>query len=281
MRKYALVVFDKQDNIVDRLDLDLVTSPTGNGFKFNLNSVATDIEDVVTKIMQVKESIKLTINHYQNVYTKTTVLSNWILKHSVLNSKLALEYDDGNLKRYCEGKVVSLSKTEKDEFGILAQQLEFKPITPFFLLKKNVIVIKVSESGKSYPYTYPYIYGIKTSENNDIENVYFADIPVTVTINGAITNPTIDLLDEKGNRYSRVMFDNVTIKENEQLIINSAERKIYKINEDGSVTDFVSEVNPLYDTFLRANNGKSKISINTSGASSTFKLVGGWRQYTL
>lgn len=281
MRKYALVIFDREDNVVDRLNLDLVTNPTGNGFKFNLISVATDIEDVVTKIIQVKQPITFIVNQYENPYTKSTVLSNWILKHTAIHSRMALEYDDGNLKRYCDGKVTSLTKTEKDEFGILAQQLAFTPTTPFFILRQNAITIKVASAGKSYPYSYEYTYGVKTSENNDIENVYFDDIPIIVTISGAITNPTIDLLDENGERYSRVFFDGVTIKESEKLIINSAERKIYKINEDGSTTDFVSEVSPLYDTFLRANTGKSKLSINTSGASSTFKLVGGWRQYTL
>ncbi len=71
-------------------------------------------------------------------------------------------------------------------------------------------------------------------------------MPVIVTIDGAIDNPTIDLFDENGERYSRVQFDGVTIAQGEQLVINSAQKKIIKINTDGSETDYRPEVNPEF-----------------------------------
>ena len=106
-------------------------------------------------------------------------------------------------------------------------------------------------------------------------------MPVIVTIDGAIDNPTIDLFDENGKRYSRVQFDGVTIAQGEQLVINSAQKKIIKINTDGSETDFRPEVNPEFDTYLLAHRGTTTISINTNDTSTGFKLTGSWRQYTL
>jgi hypothetical protein len=41
------------------------------------------------------------------------------------------------------------------------------------------------------------------------------------------------------------------------------------------------ETDPSYDTFLRAETGRSTVSVNTTEASTGFSLVGGWREYTL
>lgn len=281
MRSYALVVLDKEDKIIDRYNLDIVTNPTENGFKLNLSLISTDIEDIITKVTQQKNIIKFTVYHHNNSYTKSNILANWIQKYSTANYKMALEYNDTKIIRYCEGKVVSLTKTELDEYKNLAQDLQFQQTTPYFIKQENTITIQVSSVGKSYPYRYPYSYGANLVENNEIDNPYFLDIPLIITINGAITNPTIDLLDEFGDRYSRVKFDGVTIMQSETLIINSAQRKIIKVLEDGTEEDYVPEVSPDEDTFLRAKSGISKISVNTNDSAEGFKLTGGWRQYTL
>lgn len=281
MRSYALVVLDKEDRIIDRYNLDIVTNPTENGFKLNLSLISTDIEDIITKVTQQKNIIKFTVYHHNNSYTKSNILANWIQKYSTANYKMALEYNDTKVVRYCEGKVVSLTKTELDEYKNLAQDLQFQQTTPYFIKQENTITIQVSSVGKSYPYRYPYSYGANIVENNEINNPYFLDIPLIVTINGAITNPTIDLLDEFGNRYNRVKFDGITIAQGETLIINSAQRKIIKVLEDGTEEDYVPEVSPDEDTFLRAKSGYSTISVNTNDSAEGFKLTGGWRQYTL
>ena len=281
MRRYALVVFDNQDKIVDRFNLDIVTNPTGNGFKINLSTISSDIEDIITKVVQAKSTIKFTIQQNNNSYIKSNILTHWIQKYSTPNYIMALEYNDGNVVKYCEGRVTSLSKTELDEYKNLAQDLEFTQTTPFFIKKENTINVQISSKGKSYPYTYPYSYGANKVENNEIDNPYIVDIPIIITINGAISNPMIDLLDENGNSYNRVKFAGITIATGEQLVINSAQMKIYKINSNGTQIDYAPEVDPSYDTFLWAKSGISKLSVNTSETADGFKLTGGWRQYTL
>lgn len=280
MRKYALVVLDRQDKIIDRFNLDIITNPTGNGFKLNLSTISSDIEDIITKVVQAKNIIKFTVQQHNNSYSKSNILASWIQKYSTAKYKMALEYNDNNVIRYCEGKVVSLTKNEKDEYNTLAQDLEFQQTTPYFVKRENTITIQVSSTGKKYPYTYPYSYGSNLVVNNLIENPYILDVPLIITIEGAIDNPTIDLLDEEGNSYNRVKFSNFSLLTGEQLVINSAQRKIYKVS-NGVEIDFRPEVDPQYDTFLRAVNGKSTISINQNDASEGFKLTGGWRQYTL
>ena len=281
MRKYALVILNSIDKIIDRYNLDIITNPSGNGFKLNLSTISSDIEDIITKVVQQKSIIKFTINQHQNSYLKANSLASWIQKYSVAKYTMALEYDDGNIIKYCEGKVTNLGKTEMDEFKNLAQDFEFTQTTPFFVKRENLITIQVSNVGKSYPFKYPYNYGANIVENNEIDNPYILDVPLIVTINGAIGNPNISLLDENGNSYNRVRFSDLNLLKGEQLVINSAQRKIIKIFEDGTEEDYAPEVDANYDTFLRAKTGLSFLSINTEETLEGFKLTGGWRQYTL
>lgn len=280
IRKYALVILDKQDQIIDRYSLDLVTEPSDNGFSLNLSTISSDIEDIITKVVQEKQVITMNVIQYLNAYNKTNILANWIQKYSTAQYRMCLEYNDTTQTRYCEGKVTSLTKGEKDEFGEIVQKLSFQMTTPYFIKQEQTISIQVSNYGKKYPFTYPYSYGVDKVENNEINNVYILDIPLIITINGTIATPTISLVDENDNIYNTVKFSNLVINQGEQLIINSAQRKIYKI-VDGVETDMSAETDPSYDTFLRAKNGISRIIINTVDASTGFKLVGGWRQYTL
>ena len=281
IRSYALVVLDHQDKIIDRHELPLVTNPSDSGFKLSLSKVSSDLEDIITKVAQQKIPIKLNVLHHQQAYSKSYILTDWIQRYSKTAYHMALEYNDTVTVKYCEGKVTALSKTEKDEYGVLTQALEFTPVTPFFLRRENTINTQFSAVGKSYPYRYPYSYGANLVENNRIENPYILDIPIIITIDGAISNPTVDLLDEDGESYARVQFSNMTLPQGERLIINSAQRKIYRVDTDGLETDYTPEVNPRYDTFLRAQSGASTLSVNTADSSDGFRLTGGWRQYTL
>lgn len=280
MRKYALVVFDKLDNIIDRFDLDIITNPTDNGFKLALSTVSSDIEDIITKVVQNKNKIQFVVQQYLDPYTKANNLAAWIQNYSRPEYAMGLEYDDGKVVKYCEGKVTSLSKTELDEYKILAQNLEFTATTPYFIKQENTIEILKSSVGKSYSFSYPYSYGDTTITNNIIENPYILDIPLVLTITGAIDNPTIELLDEKGRSYNRIKFSNITLGENEQIVINSAQRKIVKVAY-GVETDFLPEVDPQYDSFLRATSGTTIVSVNINDATDNFQITGGWRQYTL
>ncbi len=281
IRAYALVILDRQDKIIDRFNLPLVTNPTENGFKLSLSKISSDIEDIITKVVQQKTVKKFNIIQYQNSYEKSSVLSNWIQKYSKTDFRMALEYNDTNLLKYCEGKVTSLDKTEKDEYGVLTQAMEFTPVTPYFLKQENALILKSSSVGKKYPYKYPYMYGTSTVENNEVDNPYLYDIPVIITLTGPIEHPAVSLADENDESYAKVSFPNIDLAQGEKLVINSAQRKIYKIATNGTETDYVPEVDPQFDTFLRARSGISKLIVNTPDAGIGFSLVGGWRQYVL
>lgn len=132
--------------------------------------------------------------------------------------------------------------------------------------------------GKSYPFKYPYAYGKSRVENNEIENPYIANIPVTVKITGSIFEPTVLLLKD-GEEYARVQFTGITLEEGQYIVINSAAHKIYFFNGTETV-DYSAETDPQYETFLFAESGTSIISVNLVSPY-TGELTGSWRQYGL
>lgn len=282
MRKFALVILNDLDKVIDRYNLDLVTQPQGLGFTLTMSKLSGDIEDVITKVTQAKNVIKFTVNQYQNSYTKANSLALWLQKYSKAGNTMALEYGDGKLVRYCEGRVTSLDKTEIDEFRNLPQQLEFTQTTPFFIKRENTITITTSSTGKSYPFKYSYSYGSNAITNNDIDNVYIFNVPLIIVIEGAINNPTINLVNDGSiDPYSTVKFTGETLQENQKIIINSAQKKIWKVYANGTREDYVPKTDPSYDTFLTAKFGHSKITVNQNDAGTGFRLLGGWREYRL
>ncbi|MBQ7368708.1 MAG: hypothetical protein IJW60_03250 [Clostridia bacterium] len=279
MRKFAFVVFDVDDTVLARTPLDLVTDISGLGWKLKLSAISGDVADVLTKVVQEKSEIKCKVNFLGNGYQKYAALSQWLQKYSTVSARVALEYDDGENKRYVEGKVTAFSKTEIDEYQNLACDLSFCTLSPFFIHKGNLIRMRVSAVGKSYPFVYPYYYGKNVLQNTEIENPYIAEIPLTVKIAGAISTPRVALLDEEKQAYNVVSFPNITLGEGQYIIINSAAKRIWFF-DGAKLRDYTAETDPQFDTFLMAKSGLSNISVNLD-ASGSGELTGSWRQYTL
>lgn len=279
MRKFAFVVFDIDNSIIDRFPLDVVTDLSGLGWKLKMTTIEGDVTDTITKVVQEKQSVGITINLIGRGYEKFTILSQWLQKYSTESAALALEYDDGLQPRYVEGKVTELKKAEKDEYNNLSCAATFTPTTPFFINIEQTISIRFSSIGKSYPFRYPYSYGKNEVKNNEIDNPYLAPVPVTVRLEGPRDAPIVELVNESGTTYNIVSFPDLSLKTGEYLVINSATRKIWYFNGIKE-QEYSANTDPSYDTFLFAERGKSAIQIEMDGVNSG-SLTGSWRQYGL
>lgn len=287
MRKYALVILGNKDEIIDRYDFDIVTNASGNGFQLDMSTISSNLEDIITQVIQKKLQIRFTVEQIENSYSKATVLSQWIQKYTPTKYTMALEYKVDSDVRYIDGRVTTLEKNEKENNSVLRQNLVFTTITPWYRKRNNTITIKTSSIGKSYPYKYPYSYGRNEILNNEIDNPYILEVPVIITIAGAIENPTIKLVDESGITYNQVIFDE-DITNTQELIINSAQRKILlNTYTDSSKTilvsseDYSNNTQPNGDTYLRAKSGTSTLSYTATSTGDGFEISGSWRQYIL
>lgn len=278
IRQFAFVILDDSDLIVDRFNLDYVDGLSGLGFKLNVSTIETDVEDYITKVVQTKQNLGLTVHHLRG-YVAGNELKLWLSKH--IKDCMCIEYKTKERTSYIEGVVIQCDETELNEYKVLEQKITFKPLTPFFEKYDNDVRIQYSTEGQHYPFAYPYSYGQMVTQNNEIENAYIYEIPITVTLYGTMTNPSIKLLNSAGTVYNEVRFVDVDLGANEKIIINSAQRKIIYIDSNGAKTDYFNKINGAYDTYLRANPmDKSTIQI-TLAVSDTGYLVGSRRQYRL
>lgn len=297
LRKYALVIFDNTDKIIDRYNIDISTSSSNNGFELEISTISDTLEDIITNVSQKKLKIKFTVQQIENSYAKANIIGSWIQKYSKPEYTMALEYNDTQIIRYCIGKVTSFGKTERSSINRLAQECVFTQTTPWFLKKENILIVQESNIGKKYPYNYPYSYGNSKVENNIIENPYIYEIPLTITIDGAISNPIISLVEVtydddnnkiEGDIYSSVKFEDLMVLNNQQLIIDSSRKKITLLTySDTEKTKLIGQedvtnlVSVDSDTFLKAMSGYSEIIYNRETIDDNFKITGTWRQYIL
>ena len=279
MRTFSFVIMDESDLIVDKYKLDYVTNISGLGYDLALSTIETDIKDYITKIIQSKKNISLTIIH-TNKYVGQRNLTRWLQAN--YNRTICLEYSNGVDTLYCEGMVINSNFDELNQYKVLNHNIVFKPITPFFKRYENKIIIQKSADGKMYPFSYPYSYGLNMTVNNEINNIYFTDVPVIITIYGTITNPHIVLTDSENNVYNEVVFDNLFIDEGQKLIINSAQKKIWFDDGSGNLVDYYNYLDDAYDSYLRAKpNDITSVNINLDILNDSGYLIGSWRQYTL
>ena len=75
MRKFAFVTFDIDNTITDRFDLDVVTDIGGLGWKLKLSTIEGDIVNTLTRVIQEKQAVSLTVNLIGRGYEKYTILS--------------------------------------------------------------------------------------------------------------------------------------------------------------------------------------------------------------
>lgn len=278
MRKFAFVILNDSDVIVDRFNLDYVDGLSGLGFSMKLSKIESDIEDYITKIVQQKKTIGLTVHHVSG-YKAGGYLRLWLSKH--IEDCLCLEYDNGETVSFIEGIVSECSQTELNSYGNLEQKITFQPITPFFEKYDNDVRIQISTIGKSYPFKYPYMYGKNQILNNEINNSYIKEIPIIATIYGEISNPTIKLLDENGEIYNEIRFLDVDLQDGQRIIINSAQKKIRFDDGSGKLVDYYYKIDGAYDSYLRAKAlTLSKLSIDLSPSQNGY-LTASRRQYKL
>lgn len=296
LRQYALVIFNNKDEIIDRINIDIATNSSGNGFELELATISSDLEDIITSVKQKKLQVIFTISQVNNSYVKADVLAQWIQKYSRPEYTMALEWRYGNNVRYCVGKVTKLTKGDRLYIEVLQQQFVFTQTTPWFMHRENVIIYEESSIGKNYPYKYPYSYGSQIVKNNIIENNYITEIPLMITIDGAINNPIISLSSfeyingEKVNieTYNYIKFEDLILKNTQQIIIDSGKRKITLLSYSDlskkqliGQEDITHKVSDDSDTFLRLQAGFSEINYNRETVDENFKITGTWRQYLL
>lgn len=283
IRAFSILVIDDFDREIDRFNLDYVESPKNLGFEMEFTTLETRLTTYFTSAREKKIATTLNVNFLPPMaYNKLNAFKSFIQKH--MNDRVVFEYNDTTgLLKHWEGKIQKLGQEELTDWQGLVCPISFLPGTPKYIYKDNVITIKYGSIGKSYPYSYPYSYGRTLVQNNEIANTYFDEIPLRVTLYGAVTNPVLYLSNKETNEvYSTIRFNGLVVGENEHLIIDAIQSKVllYRDGKYTSAYDYLDK-SPDCDSFLFAKeNITSQITTNLDPAESGY-LKASYRQYTL
>ena len=282
IRKFALVIVDDFDKEIDRFDLDYAELPKNLGFELEFTKLETRLTTYFTSAREKKIATTLNLNFLPpNAYQKVSQFKQFVQKY--MHRHMIFEYDDTYEVKNWEGKVQKLSQEELTEWGGLVCPLSFLPGTPKYVRKDNAVTIKYSQTGKSYPFKYPYSYGTSLFENNIINNTYFDEIPLVVTLYGEMSNIQVSLQDINTEEvYASVAFSGLSLSKDDRLIIDSVRSKIllYRGGVYQSAYDYLDKSSHL-DSFLFARENCSSRLVPVLDPKESGYLQASYRQYTL
>ena len=251
IRRFSLVALDESDRIEDMFNLNIVTNPRGLGFAKEVQTVQTEIEEIIVKAVQRLEDISLQQNCInESQYEQAKALRLWIQTYANRNTALLWQSNKGAY--ICDCHVVKYEFSEIVTSNYMPIPLTLKTLSPWFELKEQLINISPSGTRNVYPRRYPIRYGTGMASNNMIINDYPKDAPVTITLYGNMVDVGISIrVLGEAIPYARVQFPNVSLQEGHSIIINARRGTVRYFN--GSVySDFFGSIDPTYQSFIRA-----------------------------
>ena len=281
VRKFAFVLFDDNADIIkDRINLDMVESPSGLGFELSLSTIKTDIEEIIVKVAQSLGNIPLNVifsggNEYIKEKSLRAKIGMWTGK------RMALEWSNDAGVSYAECAVTKFEVGEINSDGYMSVPLTLKMLSPFFEIVENEIKIYPSSGGKVYPYTYPYTYGSGIIANNEITNNYIKEIPLVITLYGVMDNVSCGIrVKGESELYQQVTFEGLSLQENQYIIINAVTHKIWYFNGT-ELVDGYNYLDASKDSFIYAKeNTTSELTTNVESGKSG-RLTASYRRYRL
>lgn len=282
IRRFALVIVDDMDNEVNRFNLDYADNPKNLGFELEFTTLESNLTTYFTRSYEKRLPTTLNLNFIPpNAYEKANAFKRFVQKY--LNKRMVFEYYDTEEVKHWEGKIQKFGQEERLDWGGLVCPISFLPGTPKYIRKDNAIFIQSASTGKNYSYKYPYSYGKLSIQNNTINNTYFDEIPLRITLYGKMSNPQVSLQDSAtGEVYSSVRFEGIQLLEDEYLVLDAIRSKV-QLYKGGSLVpayDYISKKSSL-DSFLYARGDTvSKVLINLDPEENGY-LRASYRQYTL
>ena len=277
----------KVNGVATKPVTDFLLMPTGIGFKQTLDIVTGDTIDYIIKQTINKKNIKLTILWKgPTAYAKYQSFATWIARYFDLTKyHLRFSYDVTGTRRYVEVAAINLELTGRDGRNVTAT-LDLQPLTPFYEEVSTSFIVNDTNVGKIYDYAYPYIYGGGAfSGGNSIKNEYLKDIPLKIILKGPMATPYVSITKVKEDGvtledtpYGRVMFaGGVSITANETITIDAFNSKIYITSVNPTtgaitITDAFNSVNKIYDSFLLAEPGTSRIAASLDSTSAECRI---------
>lgn len=290
---------------------DFVQNVSGFGFKQTLEVVEGDTVDSLISQKVDKNSVNMEIvfkgaDAYEKLYRFNAFFGRYadydryITRFSYIPSdRLDVDKDSGldqetldkrteadksdYFRRYIEFVMTAGEPTQRSG-QVVTEKITLRPLTPWYEeVFAEFQITSEQNTGKIYPYGYPYRYGGGAYDSaNYINNDYLKDIPLKITIKGPTSDyPYVALYSvsddgESTEEYAKVMFPTQrALTSGQRIVIDAFTSRVYMVTEktraNGSkrevTTDRYFATSKYYQSFLFAKQGKTKVSSNLNGGS--------------
>lgn len=256
MRTYTLVNADGQTWDLTEADRTFFYDGAGLGFERE-----TQYRRIVSRFAPVMDELSQQDITGTVKFNRRGALQNYYdFVRFISNKPLVLHYNPGIGTFYRRGSVVSVEKTDSAE-GALRALITFRCTTPWI---RDVSVYNNSETqeGKTYDYTYDYIYGDFAQQTVVINSDSFSACPARLIIYGAAESPSWRHY-VNGELYETGKI-NATIEAGRILVVDNT-RIPYRIEQLDEVGNLVSDLYQQSDfstgRFIHIMHGVNMITV--------------------
>lgn len=296
---------------------DFVQNVSGLGFKQTLDVVEGDTIDYLVNQKVQKNEVSFEVvfkgaDAYEKLYRFNAFFGRYadhdryITRFSYIPSDKLNVQDDSGLdqetidkrnesdksnyfRRYIDF-VMTAGEPSQRSGQVVMEKITLRPLSPWY----EEVFSTFSRSGekntgKIYPYGYPYRYGGGAYDSgNYINNDYLKDIPLKITLQGPTSDsPYVSLhsVSDDGQateEYAKVRFPNQgALTAGQTIVIDAFTNRVYMVTKktmsNGNIreimTDMYYATSKAHESFLFAKQGKTKVSSNINGGTVTVESV--------
>ena len=258
VREFKLVNEKGQEySLMDLKNYCFLSEPTGLGYSYT-----TEYEQLgYTFITNLRKFEQGTISGTANFssYDNYKKLVDFIEASENLRFVYKIPYQSGTKEYFKDVQIQSISKTQKQTNGIIAETVTFDCLSLWYEENTFIHDMRQQEGSIAWDFKWDSKFTDFTTRSLQYINNGHVDAPILVEIDGPVLNPKIQLYVE-GELYQELPFT-VDIKEYEKLLYGTKEGEFYlnKQNTDGSLENLfnLDVLDPKDDEIIRIPKNKS------------------------
>lgn len=234
VREFKLMNEKGQEfSFMDIQNCCLLTEPSGLGYEY-LSEYEQVGNTFIEKFRQIKQGNISGIANFIN-YDNYKKLIDFIQKSQKLRIVYVVPYDAGFKEFFKDIQVQLLSKTQKNENGIISENLILNCLSLWYEEKTVTYTIEPLTDEIRWDFRWDSSFTDYNSRSLQYINDSHVEAPVEVEILGHVLNPRIEMYID-GELYQKVIF-NTEINAYEKLLYGTKENEFYilKQNTDGTL----------------------------------------------
>ena len=232
VRKFLLENEKGQQFRMDNLDEGcFLTSPSGLGYSYNVNFVQLGY-DFIENNRKINQQI-LKGTAYFKSYNMVKNFIDYVESAKNLKWIYKIPFENEEKIFYRDVVITKLDKTEKSGRW-LACPIEFASKSLWYEQNETIFKIKPQINETRWNFNWNTVFNDNSSQSINYENKSHTDAPITLEIDGPVSNPNFEIY-VNGELIQEVKIK-VNILKYEKLIYNSKENEfsITKIKTDGT-----------------------------------------------